>query len=55
MGYEKEQMIIREEQARERARQSGAVCAICGEPLTTSPERRGGLCSYHQNVMDKDD
>jgi hypothetical protein len=55
MGREKEEQIIREERARERAKAEGKVCGICGEPLLTSAERSRGLCAQCQRTMDKDD
>jgi hypothetical protein len=54
MGYAKEQMIIREERARERARQNGHVCA-CSEPLLTARERSRGLCLRCDHNLSKDD
>lgn len=54
MGYEKEQMIVREERARERARENGHIC-VCGEPLLTAKERTAGLCSRCEHNLSKDD
>jgi hypothetical protein len=54
MGYEKEQMILREEAARRRAVEDGYVC-VCSEPLLTSKERAAGLCSRCQQNLAKDE
>jgi len=54
MGYEKEQMIVREERAREGARLNGDVC-VCGEPLLTAKERSSRLCSRCDHNLSKDD
>ena len=54
MGYEKEQMILREEAARRRAEEEGHIC-VCTEPLLTSNERAAGLCSRCQANLAKDD
>lgn len=54
MGHEKEQMIVQEERARERARQNGDVC-VCGEPLLTAKERSARLCSRCKHNLSKDD
>ena len=53
MGYEKEQMILREEAAQCRAKQDGDVC-VCSQPLLTAKERSSGLCSRCQANLAKD-
>ena len=53
MGREKDEHLVREENARERARQDGNVCG-CFEPLLTAEERTAGLCSRCQHNLEKD-
>jgi len=55
MGYEKEQQIVREEQARQRAKEEGKVCGVCGAPLIATRERSSGVCGNCDNTMNKDD
>jgi hypothetical protein len=54
MGYAKEQMILREEHAREHARRNGHVCA-CSEPLLTAKERSTGNCARCEENLSKDE
>jgi hypothetical protein len=52
MGYAKEQMILREERAREHA----PKCACgAGEPLFTAKERSSGICSRCEENLSKDE
>jgi hypothetical protein len=55
MGREKEEQVVREERARQRAREVGHVCWVCGQPLLTSEERTSKTCAYHTHVFEKDD
>ena len=55
MGWEKEQRIIQEESARNRARNDGQVCGGCSEPLLTEDEVFEGICGGCQHTMNKDD
>ncbi len=50
MGREKEEMIVREEQARQRAKK----CEICGQPLLTAAERSAVTCSSCQKAANDD-
>lgn len=55
MGREKEQKIVREEQAQQRARNEGKVCGICTQPLLTAKEQSSGICAGCRHTMYKDD
>jgi ribosomal protein S27AE len=51
MGREKEEQIVREEQARRHAKK----CSVCGEPLLTAAESSKGICSHCQSIVNKAD
>jgi hypothetical protein len=55
MGREKEEQIVREERARQRARDEGDICGACGEPLLTEDEQFEGVCDRCQAIMNRDD
>ena len=54
MGWEKEQQIVREERARQRARNDGNICGVCAQPLLTARERSSGVCAGCCHTMEKD-
>jgi hypothetical protein len=55
MGWEKEQQIVTEEQARQRARSEGKVCGACSQPLLTAKERASGICADCLHTIEKED
>ena len=55
MGREKEEQIIREENAQRAARRSGKVCVYCAAPLMSGNERSRGSCNRCENTVTKDD
>jgi hypothetical protein len=55
VGQEKEDRIVREENARRNAKEDGKVCAACSQPLLTAKEQSSGICYNCEATADEDD